>query len=63
MVDEKPEMIEKMPKYVFDLVDFHEFPSQVGQIECVLGEFDSIITAFWFMHMYAICYVLTMSLF
>lgn len=56
-------MIEKMPKYVFDLVDFHEFPSQVGQIECVLGEFDSIITAFWFMHMYAICYVLTMSLF
>lgn len=41
-VEEKAEMADKLPKYVFDLVDFQEFPLRVWQVECFIGKLSSV---------------------
>jgi hypothetical protein len=42
-VEGKPELRDAMPKYVFDLVDFQEFPSRVGRVDCFLDKLNCAI--------------------
>jgi hypothetical protein len=38
IVEERVDLGDKLPKYVFYLVDFEEFPSRVDQVDCFVGE-------------------------
>jgi hypothetical protein len=43
-VHQRNDLITKMPKYVFDLVDFQQFPSRVGVVDCFIGELHLALT-------------------
>ncbi|CAO2206275.1 unnamed protein product [Urochloa humidicola] len=42
-VDEVPDIDARIPRYVFDLVDFEEFPSRTGQVEYFIDTIGMIV--------------------
>jgi hypothetical protein len=45
-VEEKVEVLDKLPRHVFELIDFQDFPARVGQIECFIGKLNFAMDSF-----------------